>query len=252
MKHHHDFQHTLLSIHRHAIRRPRGFQNVPIRRGLLLRAPLSLNETRATRLARRLDELLDSELHREAPKCVSDEFLDEEKVNMRLGGKWIENGVSEPFPFMESTPPNPHQPNNIGSRPRSGVTWRNRYFLSAFTTTPDHRVSRSRRRLGTMVDVNAVMDKIGVWHIPVFILVVLRSLPVAFNILLLSFAAPSKQDHWCARPENFTEVYSVDEWKILAIPHIDGEYSRLVRGGSRPLASYSSILSMWIEYEKHG
>ncbi|XP_003741820.2 organic cation transporter protein [Galendromus occidentalis] len=81
-----------------------------------------------------------------------------------------------------------------------------------------------------MVDVNKVVDKIGCWHVPVFLLIILRSWPLNFHILLLSFAAPSRQDHWCARPENFTEIYSTQEWKDLAIPVVNGKYSRcLVR-----------------------
>lgn len=77
-----------------------------------------------------------------------------------------------------------------------------------------------------MVDVDNVFDKIGLWHIPVFLVVTLRSWPLGFNVLFLSFAASPKQDHWCARPEGFKEIYSVQEWKELAIPRIGEKYSR--------------------------
>ncbi|XP_022665169.1 solute carrier family 22 member 7-like [Varroa jacobsoni] len=81
-----------------------------------------------------------------------------------------------------------------------------------------------------MVDVNALVDKIGPWQIPVFLLIILRSWPLEFHILFLSFAAPSKQDHWCARPAQFVEKFSVDEWKRQAIPVVQNKFSRcLVR-----------------------
>lgn len=77
-----------------------------------------------------------------------------------------------------------------------------------------------------MVDVNALVHKIGPWQVPIFMMIILRSWPLGFHILFLSFAAPSKQDHWCARPEQFVDKFSVDEWKEQAIPVVKGKLSR--------------------------
>ena len=79
-----------------------------------------------------------------------------------------------------------------------------------------------------MADVDGVFDKIGCWHVPAFLLMALRSWPLGLNMMFLSFAASPKQDHWCARPENFTEIISVMEWKNLAIPMTDNRYSKWV------------------------
>ncbi|OQR73329.1 solute carrier family 22 member 21-like [Tropilaelaps mercedesae] len=81
-----------------------------------------------------------------------------------------------------------------------------------------------------MIDVNALVDKIGSWQVPVFLLIIFRSWPLGFHILFLSFAASAKQDHWCARPEKFLDKFSVDEWKDQAVPLVNGKFSRcLVR-----------------------
>lgn len=98
--------------------------------------------------------------------------------------------------------------------------------------------------------VSYVMPRWSTWtklsvrlgRAPVFLLLLLRCWIVSFHMLLLSFATSSKQDYWCVTSENFTEIYSVQQWKDPASPLVGGKYSRWV-GHS----DFASKCAAWVE-----
>lgn len=55
-------------------------------------------------------------------------------------------------------------------------------------------------------EMERVLEKLGPWHIPVFLLALLGSLPYGLFVLSLSFMAP-KVNYWCKSPKgiNYSE-----------------------------------------------
>lgn len=54
-----------------------------------------------------------------------------------------------------------------------------------------------------------VIEKVGPWHIPVFLLSLTGSLPYAMFVMSLSFMAP-KMDYWCKPPPGINTSHWIE------------------------------------------
>ncbi|XP_043232281.1 organic cation transporter protein-like [Amphibalanus amphitrite] len=62
-----------------------------------------------------------------------------------------------------------------------------------------------------------VIGNKGRWQLLTFLVLSLLGIPAAWNMLAITFLAPTGVDHWCAPPPAFAD-WSPEQWKLYAIP----------------------------------
>lgn len=72
-------------------------------------------------------------------------------------------------------------------------------------------------RLQVVMDVSSVIGNYGPFQRNVYLFCLLRGIPYGFHLVVYSFYLPVV-DHWCARPGDYRDNFTVDEWKELAVP----------------------------------
>lgn len=57
--------------------------------------------------------------------------------------------------------------------------------------------------------MECVVEKVGPWHIPVFLLSLTGSIPYGLFVMSLSFMAP-KMNYWCKPPEGINDTHWIE------------------------------------------